>query len=107
MASRPDINSERFYARYYPKCRWARPVQGLVPCVPFILGQTHFLDCCGIRRRQLIYSHDLYGKNFPFMVTRTRSPLGSSTFSICMEKSMALIMPSPNFSWIISFMVSP
>lgn len=49
----------------------------------------------------------LYGKNFPFMVITTRSPLGFSSFSTSMVKSMALMMPSPNFSWISCLRVSP
>lgn len=40
----------------------------------------------------------LYGKNLPFNVSKTRSPLGSSIFSTSIEKSIALMIPSPNFS---------
>jgi hypothetical protein len=42
--------------------------------------------------------HFLYGKNLPHIVTFTRSPLGSSTFSTSIVKSIALMIPSPNFS---------
>lgn len=49
----------------------------------------------------------LYGRNFPFMVTTTRSPLGFSSFSTSSVKSMALIIPSPHFSWITSFSEDP
>ncbi len=53
------------------------------------------------------FYQDLYGRNLPLRVTTTRSPLGSSCLSISMEKSIALMMPSPNFSCISSLMVSP
>ena len=36
-----------------------------------------------------------------------RSPLRSGWRSIAMSKSMALMMPSPNSSWISSFQVVP
>lgn len=49
----------------------------------------------------------LYGKNFPDQTSLTRSPAGSFSRSILMEKSIALMMPSPNSSWIISFSAGP
>ena len=49
----------------------------------------------------------LYGKNLPFMVTLTRSPLGSAILSTCKLKSIADMMPSPNFSWITSLSGRP
>ena len=43
--------------------------------------------------------HLLYGRNLPDIVTFTRSPCsGSSSRSTFIVKSMALIIPSPNFS---------
>ena len=51
--------------------------------------------------------HFLYGKNLPFIVTITRSPLGSSFFCTSSSKSMALMMPSPNISWMIALSVVP
>ena len=50
---------------------------------------------------------DLQGRNFLLRVTTTRSPFGSSCVSMSRVKSVALMMPSPNFSWMISLMVSP
>ena len=44
----------------------------------------------------------LYGRNLPDIVIFTRSPLGSASFSTSIVKSMALMMPSPNISWITS-----
>lgn len=44
--------------------------------------------------------HFLYGRNLPDKTSRTRSPLGSLSLSIFMLKSIALMMPSPKFSWI-------
>ena len=49
----------------------------------------------------------LYGRNLPHIVTLTRSPLGSSTFAMSIVKSIALMIPSPNFSWINSLIVVP
>ncbi|MFM2074192.1 MAG: hypothetical protein RJB34_497 [Pseudomonadota bacterium] len=49
----------------------------------------------------------LYGKNLPDSTTFTRSPLGSGWRTMSMLKSMALMMPSPNSSWISSLMVVP
>ena len=49
----------------------------------------------------------LYGKNFPFKTIFTRSPLGSGTREISIEKSIALMMPSPNSSWISDLIVMP
>ena len=49
----------------------------------------------------------LYGRNLPDMVIFTRSPFWSGCRSRVMSKSMALMMPSPNSSWIISFHVVP
>src|SRR5579883_448528 len=51
--------------------------------------------------------HLRYGRNFPLYVTTTRSPLGSSFFWMSSSKSMALMMPSPNISWMIALMVVP
>jgi type III restriction enzyme len=51
--------------------------------------------------------YSLYGKNLPDSTTFTRSPLGSGWRTMSMEKSMALMMPSPNSSWISSLMVVP
>ncbi len=49
----------------------------------------------------------LYGKNFPLMTMRTRSPLGSGSRVMSMLKSMADMMPSPNSSWISCLKVVP
>ena len=51
--------------------------------------------------------YSLYGRNLPLRVSLTRSPFGSGWRSIAMSKSMALMMPSPNSSWISSFQVVP
>lgn len=51
--------------------------------------------------------HFLYGRNLPSRVTTTRSPLGDSTFLMSISKSIALMMPSPNISWIRAFIVDP
>ena len=48
-----------------------------------------------------------YGKNLPCIVTFTRSPLGSGRRSRLISKSIALMIPSPNSSWISSFQVLP
>src|SRR6185436_4460939 len=37
--------------------------------------------------------HFVYGRNFPFSFTTTRSPLGLGSLSISILKSMALMMP--------------
>src|SRR5262249_16008592 len=57
------------------------------------------------RFRSVQYS--LYGRNLPDILTLTLSPFGSGLRSIVISKSMALIMPSPNSSWINSFHVVP
>ena len=49
----------------------------------------------------------LYGRNLPDSTTFTRSPFGSAWRSMSMLKSIALMMPSPNSSWISSLMVVP
>ncbi len=49
----------------------------------------------------------LYGRYFPDMVTLMRSPFGSFSFSTFIVKSMALMMPSPNFSWTIALKGKP
>ncbi len=49
----------------------------------------------------------LYGKNLPLMTMRTRSPFGSGSRAMSMEKSMALMMPSPNSSWMSALSVVP
>jgi hypothetical protein len=41
------------------------------------------------------------------MVTTTRAPLGSSSRLMSKVKSIALMMPSPNCSWITSYIVAP
>ena len=41
------------------------------------------------------------------MVSFTRSPFWSGCRSSPMSKSIALMMPSPNSSWISSFQVVP
>ena len=51
--------------------------------------------------------YSLYGRNLPLRVSLTRSPFGSGWRSIAMSKSIALMMPSPNSSWINSFQVVP
>src|SRR5437773_3947056 len=48
--------------------------------------------------RGRLHYHFLYGRNLPFIVTTTRSPLGSSFFCTSNSKSIALMMPSPNIS---------
>lgn len=62
-----------------------------------------------LRRRVDSMSHQyiLYGRNFPLITIRTRSPLGSVSREISMEKSMALMMPSPNSSWISALIAIP
>ena len=49
----------------------------------------------------------LYGRNLPLIVILTRSPLGSASRVRSMLKSMALMMPSPNSSWISDLKVVP
>lgn len=49
----------------------------------------------------------LYGRNLPDSTTRTRSPFGSGSRWMSIEKSMALMIPSPNSSWISSLIVDP
>ena len=49
----------------------------------------------------------LYGRNLPFMVMTTRSPAGFASRSTSSVKSIALMMPSPNSSWIRSLAGSP
>jgi hypothetical protein len=49
----------------------------------------------------------LYGRNFPLMTMRTRSPLGSGSRAMCIEKSIALMMPSPNSSWMRALIAVP
>src|SRR6185436_15345438 len=44
----------------------------------------------------------LYGRNLPESSTRTRSPFSFASRAMSIEKSMALMMPSPNSSWISS-----
>jgi hypothetical protein len=51
--------------------------------------------------------HFLYPRNFPFIVILTLSPFGSATRSISIVKSMALMIPGPNFSSINSLIVVP
>ena len=53
------------------------------------------------------HQYVLYGKNLPDNTTFTRSPLGSGVRTMSMLKSIALMMPSPNSSWISSLMVVP
>ena len=56
---------------------------------------------------KILTDSNLYGKNLPFIVITTLSPLGSSFFWMSISKSMALMMPSPNISWMIAFIVVP
>ncbi len=49
----------------------------------------------------------LYGRNFPLMEILTRSPAGSSSRVICILKSIALMIPSPNSSEMSSLKVVP
>jgi hypothetical protein len=49
----------------------------------------------------------LYGRNLPDSTTLTRSPFGSGCRTMSMLKSMALMIPSPNSSWISSLIVVP
>ncbi len=85
---------------------------------PFVTGDTACPACgtaaplvngactdCGLAAG--IAHHFRYARNLPCMVTFTRSPFGSGSFSTSISKSIALMMPSPNFSWISSFSVVP
>jgi hypothetical protein len=49
----------------------------------------------------------VYGRHFPLSTTFTRSPFGSGSRVMSIEKSIALMMPSPNSSWINSLIVVP
>jgi len=60
-----------------------------------------------VRARQPSNQYILYGRNLPFSTIFTRSPFGSSTREISIEKSIALMMPSPNSSWIRDLIVMP
>ena len=52
-------------------------------------------------------AHHWYGRNLPSRVTTTRSPAGSGTRWTSKRKLIALMMPSPNSSWISSLIVGP
>src|SRR5260221_13235110 len=87
---------------------WFSPIRGR----PNLRDNTNWLSAIGYRlfhsslRREWPH-HRLYGRNLPHMVTWTRSPFGSSTLLISIVKSIALMIPSPNCSWISSLIVSP
>ncbi len=51
--------------------------------------------------------HFTYGRNLPFMVMTTRSPLGFSSLETSILKSIALMIPSPNFSCTTDFTEVP
>src|SRR5690606_36189070 len=51
--------------------------------------------------------YDLYGRYLPLSTILTQSPFGSASRWMSIEKSIALMMPSPNSSWISSFIVEP
>jgi Domain of unknown function (DUF1707) len=52
-------------------------------------------------------SHHWYGKNFPSRTTTTRSPAGSGSRRTSRRKLIALMIPSPNSSWMSSLIVGP
>ena len=49
----------------------------------------------------------LYLRNLPVITIFTRSPFGSGSRDRSRSKSIALMMPSPNSSWISAFKVVP
>lgn len=49
----------------------------------------------------------LYGRNFPLITMLTRSPFGSGSRCRSILKSIALMMPSPNSSWMSALNVVP
>ena len=51
--------------------------------------------------------YDLYGRNLPDMLMLTRSPAAFGSRFMSMRKSIALMMPSPNSSWMSSLKVVP
>jgi hypothetical protein len=51
--------------------------------------------------------HHWYGKNFPSRTTTTRSPAGSGSRRTSRRKLIALMIPSPNSSWMSSLIVGP
>ena len=63
----------------------------------------HLAEAAGTAGRQ----YRLYARNFPLMPIFTRSPFWSGWRSRVMSKSIALMIPSPNSSWISSFQVVP
>jgi hypothetical protein len=52
-------------------------------------------------------SHHWYAKNFPSRTTTTRSPAGSGSRRTSRRKLIALMIPSPNSSWMSSLIVGP
>jgi hypothetical protein len=52
-------------------------------------------------------SHHWYGRNFPSRTTTTRSPAGSGSRRTSRRKLIALMIPSPNSSWMSSLIVGP
>ena len=84
-----------------------------IPC-----GCMHASHCRSSRKNRLPQArnpapreggchHRLYAKNLPDMVIFTRSPLGSASFSTSIVKSIALMIPSPNISWMTSLSGKP
>jgi hypothetical protein len=51
--------------------------------------------------------HHWYGRNFPSRTTTTRSPAGSGSRRTSRRKLIALMIPSPNSSWMSSLIVGP
>jgi hypothetical protein len=67
----------------------------------------HVLKYFLVDRPRKTSSTYLYGRNLPDMVILTRSPFGFGSRSICMSKSIADMMPSPNSSSISAFHAGP
>src|SRR5262249_19617676 len=71
------------------------------------MSQFRSITSIGFLRQEAVYQYSLYGRNLPLRVSLTWSSFGSGWRSIVMSKSIALMMPSPNSSWINSFQVVP
>ncbi len=84
----------------------AAPVDA--PCGRHAAGLRSRRGSIGVvTARKVLAQKVLYGRNLPLSTTLTRSPFGSDSRRMSMEKSIALMIPSPNSSWISSLMVVP
>ena len=61
----------------------------------------------GIIARDQCISRHSYGRNLPLRTISTRSPLSSGSRRTVKPKLIALMIPSPNSSWINSFSAGP